>query len=133
MRDYVLDQIDVDEDDYWEALYALPLPIRDWLLWYVPGWWALPAGVFRRLLLTTAGFIVWDRMAPRVALRRAAMRLSLPPPRPTRRMPSAAPRPVFRAPLIRPVRFRPLRARPRFAPSFRRGGFRGGGFRGRFR
>ena len=71
-------------DEYWEAWQALPFTIRDWLLWYVPGSWALAPGVFRRLLLRTAGLIVWNGVAPRIALRRAATRLRLPPPRPAR-------------------------------------------------
>jgi len=72
-------------DEYWEAWWALPLTIRDWLLWYVPGWWALPFGAFRRLLLTTARLIVREGLSPRLALRRAATGLRLPPPRPISR------------------------------------------------
>jgi hypothetical protein len=66
---------------YWEAWEALPWYIRDWLLATAPGWWALSAGAFRRLLLITSGLIIWDRMHPAAALRRAGQRLSLPPPR----------------------------------------------------
>jgi hypothetical protein len=92
--DRLLEQVDdaIDEgaasdgmDLYWDAWTALPVYLRDWLLWTVPAWWALPPGVFRRLLLTTARLIVWNGAAPRTALRRAAARLRLPPPRPARR------------------------------------------------
>jgi hypothetical protein len=82
------DELPSDEDaaddwrDDWEAWWSLPYAIRSWLLGYVPGWWALAPGVFRRFLLTTAGLIVWNRVPPRLALRRAALRLRLPPPRP---------------------------------------------------
>jgi hypothetical protein len=79
------DAVEGTLDDHWEAWWALPLAIRDWLLWYVPGWWALPFGPFRRLLLTTARLIITHRLPPRLALRRAATRLRLPPPRPISR------------------------------------------------
>ena len=105
----LLEQVDdaIDEratgdgmDVYWDAWTALPVYLRDWLLWTVPGWWALPAGVFRRLLLTTAGLIVWNRMPPRAALRRAAEQLRLPAPRPRSR------RLAGRARSLRPERVR---------------------------
>lgn len=69
-------------DEDWDAWWALPFAIRDWLLWYVPGWWALSPARFRHFLLTTARLIVWNRLPPRRALYRAATRLRLPPPRP---------------------------------------------------
>lgn len=153
MFEYIPDQI--DDDEYWLAWDELPLYWRDWLLWYVPGWWTLPRGVFRRLLLRTAYLIVRRGMTPQFALRQVATRLRLPSPRPTRRMPPRAARrstpitrPIRSAPIMRPapsrplrarssasrpIRRRPIMARPRFAPALRRGGLRGGGFRGRFR
>jgi hypothetical protein len=147
MFEYLPDQIDDDENEYWLAWDELPLPWRDWLLWYVPGWWSLPRWMFRRVLLRTAYLIVRRGLSPQIALRQVATRLRLPPPRPTRRMPPraarAAARPIRSVPIMRPIRLRPLSARPimrrpimarpRFAPAFRRGGFRGGGFRPRFR
>lgn len=66
-------------DPSWEAWWSLPLATRDWLLWYVPGWWALAPGIFRRFLLATAGLIVWNGLAPRIALQRAAAQLRLSP------------------------------------------------------
>ena len=86
----LLEQLDAaidlagDEDDpglYWEVWLSLPLRVRDLLLATAPLWWALPAPVFRRLLLTTARLIVWQGMAPLAALRRAGFRLRLPSPR----------------------------------------------------
>ena len=65
---------------YWEAWEALPWYIRDWLLATAPGWWALSAGAFRRLLLVSAGLIIWDGRSPLAALQRAAVQLRLPPP-----------------------------------------------------
>jgi hypothetical protein len=79
------DALEDTPDEYWEAWWALPLAIRDWLLWYVPGWWALPFGAFRRLLLTTAWLVITNRLPPRLALRHAARWLRLPPPRPISR------------------------------------------------
>ena len=75
---------DGDEDGLeltWEVWASLPLDVRELLLTTAPAWWVLPAPPFRRLLLTAAGFIVWEGMLPLVALRRAAARLRLPPPR----------------------------------------------------
>jgi hypothetical protein len=85
------DEPPLDDDDDrldrdWAAWWALPLAIRDWLLWYVPGWWALAPGPFRRFLLITARLIVRNGLAPRIALRRAAAQLHLPPPRRTTRL-----------------------------------------------
>ncbi len=74
------DPLDAKLDAWW----ALPVAVRDWLLWTAPGWWVLPAGAFRQLLLTAAGFIVWRNMPTHVALRRAAAQLRLPPPRASR-------------------------------------------------
>lgn len=69
-------------DTLWPAWWALPLSIREWLIGYVPGWWALAPGSLRRLLLTTADLSVRRGFPPRLALRRAAAQLRLPPPRP---------------------------------------------------
>lgn len=86
------DDLDVRFERSWEAWWALPLSIRDWLLWFVPGWWALSPGIFRRFLLRTARLIVRNGLAPRVALRRAATQLRLPPPRRTTRLARATAR-----------------------------------------
>jgi len=96
---------------YWAAWRALPLAVRDWLLWVAPGWYALPPVPFRRLLLYAAGLIVWSGLPPRAALLRAGAGLRLPPPR------RAALQAVRRWPRPRPWRPRaPVR---RFA-GFRR-------------
>lgn len=70
-------------DIYWEAWETLPSYVRDLLLITAPDWWALPARVFRRLLLTAAYLIVRDGVAPLAALQRTARQLRLPPPRQT--------------------------------------------------
>lgn len=84
------------QDEYWDAWWALPIDVRDWLLWTAPGWWALPPGAFRRLLLSTARLIVARNMPARVALRRAAAQLRLPSPRPLARTGRASARPTNR-------------------------------------
>jgi hypothetical protein len=97
---------------YWEAWEALPGYVRDLFLITAPDWWALPAGVFRRLLLTAAYLIVWDGVRPLVALRRAARRLGLPPPRRTSSPPGGGTRPMPPTPYapqvttVRPYRVR---------------------------
>ncbi|MBV9790861.1 MAG: hypothetical protein JOZ51_21885 [Chloroflexi bacterium] len=97
------DDLRPDEDavvephaDDWAAWWSLPLAIRDWLLGYVPAWWSLSPLVLRRFLLTTARLIVWRRLSPRLALRRAALRLRLPPPRPRTRAARVAARSAIR-------------------------------------
>ncbi len=113
-----------DEDDdgddpawepYWAAWRSLPLRVRDWLLWAAPGWYVLPAGPFRRLLLYAAGLIVWSGLPPRAALLRAGTGLRLPPPRRGARIASR------RWPRPRPWRLRPaLRRTGGFRPVLRR-------------
>lgn len=111
--------------DWWDDWWALPLTVRDWLLWYVPRWWMLEAGTLRRFLLTAARLIARNHLGPRRALRRAAAQLRLPPMRPRTATARAAARRalrVFRAAALRhrpptrasaaPARRRPARARP---------------------
>lgn len=97
------DDLRPDEDavvephaDDWAAWWSLPLAIRDWLLGYVPAWWSLSPLVLRRFLLTTARLIVWRHLSPRLAIRRAALRLRLPPPRPRTRAARIAARSAIR-------------------------------------
>lgn len=139
------DQVDV----YWQAWWGLPLAIRDWLLWVTPSYWSLSAGAFRRLLLMTAGLVVRQNMPAHVALRRAAARLRLPPPRSAIRPFRAVGRPThaqtraLSSPYSRRTTFvrrsrpvRALRAAPRLPRIARSGGLgirRGGGFARRFR
>ena len=103
----------------WEAWVRLLDKLREWLLGIVPEWWALPACLFRRLLLWTADLIVGDGARPLAALGHAAQHLRLPPPPPrAAEPPRRFRRPLARARAARPLPIRPYRARSPLAPRF---------------